>query len=103
MKTKKRRRSAKPRTAGALRALPLMFGQMAAASVETIGRRTRLMAGGTCSPAEYRRMLQEKIEAVQESAAALASARDGRGLRAAIDPFHRRVTANARRLRRKGA
>lgn len=100
---KKRRGSEKGGAATAVLSLPLMFGQMAVASVETIARRTRLIAGGTCSRAEYRRMLQEKIDAMQESAVVLASARDTRALRAAVDPFHRRVTANARRLRRKSA
>jgi hypothetical protein len=79
-----------------------MLGGTAMASVETIARRTALMAGGRCSGAEYRRMLQEKIEAVQESVQALARGYDVGAVRAAVAPFHRRVTANARRLRRKG-
>ena len=103
MASKKRRRHRRTSSAMAALSLPLMFGDMAAASFETIARRTRMIAGGTCPPAEYRRMVQEKIAAAQESAVALAVARDARGLRAALDPFHRRVVANARRLRRKGS
>ncbi|MBK8175307.1 MAG: hypothetical protein IPK66_08660 [Rhodospirillales bacterium] len=82
---------------------------MALASVETIARRTRMIADGTCSPTEYRRMVAEKAQAAQDSAGVLARLRieniaSGRGaaktLRAILDPWHSRVTANARRLRK---
>ncbi len=78
-------------------ATPLMYGQLMMASMETIGRRMLLMASGTCSPAEYQRMMQEKTAAMQESAIALAT---GRGDAAAMRPFLKRARANAKRLRR---
>ena len=57
-----------------------------------------MMAKGTCSPAEYRRMVMEKVVAVQHSAANLLM---GRGHAAVLQPFLSRTQANAKRLRRK--
>jgi hypothetical protein len=79
-------------------AVPVMMGRLAAASWETIWRRTLMMAEGTCSLAEYQRMTAEKIAAVQTSMGALMT---GRGHAAALAPFVNRTRANARRLRRK--
>ena len=79
-------------------ALPMMMAQLTAASCETILRRTLMIAQGTCTPAEYRRMATEKIAAVQTSMAALAT---GRGQAAALAPFVNRTRANVKRLRRK--
>jgi len=68
------------------------------ASWETILRRSLLMASGTCSPAEYRRMVSEKLAAMQSAAFAAAMGRSGA---AVVAPFVRRSRANAKRLRRK--
>jgi hypothetical protein len=79
------------------RALPLMVAELMMASWETIARRSVMMAKGTCSPAEYRRMAMEKAAAMQLSALAVMG---GRGKRQALAPWHKRATANAKRLRR---
>ena len=80
-------------------ATPLLFARLAIASAEAIARRSLLMATGTCSPAEYRRMVAEKHAAARESARALLT---GRGTATALlGPWHRRAAANAKRLRRK--
>ena len=39
--------------------------ELSLASWETIARRTMMMVCGTCSPAEYRRMVQEKSDAIR--------------------------------------
>ena len=80
------------------RSLPLMMAELAMASWETIARRTALIARGVCTPAEYQRMMIEKAAALQQSAMAVMT---GRGKKATLRPWHRRATANARRLRRK--
>ena len=80
------------------RTFPLMMAELAMASWETNARRTSMIARGTCSPAEYQRMIIEKAAALQQSAVA---AMTGRGNKAALRPWHKRATANARRLRRK--
>ncbi len=77
-------------------ALPLMWTELAVASWETIWHRTALMASGTCSPAEYELMLQEKMNAVQLSGAALMSGAEAEDV---LRPFHTGATENARRLR----
>ena len=88
------KRSARRRT----RSLPLMMTELAMASWETIARRSTMIARGALSAAEYQRMVLEKAAALQESALAMMT---GRGKKAAIAPWHKRATANARRLRRK--
>ena len=75
-----------------------MMARLAAASWETIFRRTLMMAQGTCSPAEYHRMATEKMAAMQLSTAALMT---GRGDAAILAPFVVRARANAKRLRRE--
>jgi hypothetical protein len=80
------------------RALPLIMAELAMASWETIARRTAMIARGTCTPAEYQRMVMEKTAALQRSAIAVMT---GRGKKAALAPWHKRASANARRLRRK--
>jgi hypothetical protein len=57
-----------------------------------------MIARGACTPAEYQRMVTEKAAALQQSAIAVMT---GRGKKAALLPWHKRATANARRLRRK--
>jgi len=80
------------------RALALLMTGLITASWETIARRSLMMARSTCTPAEYQRMVMEKAAAAQESALALLT---GRGPKAALTPWHRRATANAKRLRRR--
>jgi hypothetical protein len=88
------KRSARRRT----RSLPMMMTELAMASWETIARRSTMIARGALSAAEYQRMVLEKAAALQESALAMMT---GRGKKAALAPWHKRATANARRLRRK--
>lgn len=60
-----------------------------------------MMAAGNCSPAEYQRMVLEKIEAAQRSALVLWGPWWATGVAAALAPWHRKARANARRLRRR--
>jgi hypothetical protein len=78
--------------------MPLTMAHLALSSWETIVRRSLLIASGTCPPAEYRRMVSEKLAALQGAAFAAAT---GRGNAAILAPFVRRSRANAKRLRRK--
>jgi hypothetical protein len=79
--------------------LPIMLAEMTMAAWETIARRSLMMAQGTCSPAEYRRMVVEKATALQRSGLALMRP-SGRSATAALAPWHRAARANARRLRK---
>jgi hypothetical protein len=79
-------------------AFPLMMARLSAASWETILHRTMLMAQGSCTAAEYQRMVAEKIGAAEMAAVALMT---GRGQKAALAPFVRAARANAKRLRRR--
>ena len=78
--------------------LPTIMTELMFASVETIARRSWMMAQGRCSPAEFARMVLEKQQALSLSGFALL-----RGASAAsiLAPFHRGATANAKRLRRR--
>jgi hypothetical protein len=78
--------------------LPNIVSELMVASWETIARRGALVAQGTCAPSEYQRMFMEKAAALQHSALALVS---GRGTGAILAPWHKRATANAKRLRRR--
>ena len=80
------------------RGFPLMMAELAMASWETIARRTAMIARGTITTAEYQRMVMEKAAALQQSAIAIMT---GQGEKAALRPWYKRATANARRLRRK--
>jgi len=91
MKKRKRRRAAPP--------LPLMMAELTWASWETVARRTWMMADGSCSMAEYQRMVLEKTRAAQRSVLALML--PGVTLAAAMAPWHGPAVANARRLRKK--
>ena len=75
-----------------------MFAELAASSAETILRRTLMMAQGTCSPAEYRRMVAEKAAATQTTTLALL--RGTTDMATLLTPWHKRAGANAKRLRR---
>jgi hypothetical protein len=77
--------------------LPMMLAELTAASFETVWHRTALMMNGDCTAGEYERMLTEKMRAVQLSTAAMVN---GDSLEAVLHPFHKRATANARRLRK---
>ena len=79
-------------------ALPLSMARLTAASMETIFHRSVMMAQGTCSPAEYQRMVAEKVAAMQASTLALMT---GRGTAAVMAPYLNRTRANAKRLRSK--
>jgi hypothetical protein len=59
-----------------------------------------MMALGHCSEAEYRRMIREKVQAAHETGLALAMPWTAATGDAVVSPWHRRVTANARRLRK---
>ena len=92
MKTRKRRRG-----------LPLavMMSDLMLASWETITRRSLLIMQNDCSPAEYRRMVNEKAEAAARSTVRLLSG-GGRATTASLlAPWRSRAIANARRLRKK--
>lgn len=78
---------------------PIVMAELAWASWETIARRTLMMAASTCSPAEYRRMVREKAAAAVETGRLLSSKKVSAD--ALLKPWHRRATANAKRLRRK--
>ena len=74
------------------------MARLTAASWETIFHRSAMMAQGTCSAAEYHRMVAEKVAAMQASTLAMMT---GRGTAAVMAPYLNRTRANARRLRRK--
>ncbi len=77
-------------------ALPMMYAELALASWETVWHRTALMATGACTRAEYQLMVHEKMNALQLASMALLT---GQAADAVLQPYHKRATANARRLR----
>ncbi len=77
-------------------ALPMMMTELAMASWETVWHRTTLMATGACTSEEYERMVHEKMRAVQLSSMALMTGKQPEDV---LRPFHKRATANAKRLR----
>ncbi len=92
MKARKRRKAT---------TLPLLMTNLTLASWETIARRTLLMARDTCSPAEYQRMVREKAEAAMELTMKMISSGGRASLATLMAPWHKRATANAKRLRKK--
>lgn len=80
--------------------LPNMLAGLGVASWQTIAIRSAMMASGTCSPAEYQRMLHEKAMAGFETSLRLASwpPPSATGL---LTPWYRAARANAKRLARK--
>jgi hypothetical protein len=82
-------------------ALPFLLAELTFASWETMMHRSWMMAAGTCSPAEYQRMVLEKMQAAQRSAMVLMQPWTAAGAAAMLAPWHRRARANARRLRRR--
>ena len=81
--------------------LPAVLLELGLASWEAALHRMWMMAEGTCTAAEYQRMWWEKVAAATESAAAMTRSRGGGEATAALRPWQRRASANARRLRRK--
>jgi hypothetical protein len=80
--------------------LPALLAELTLASWQTIALRVGMMAAGTCSPAEYQRMLAEKLRAAQKSAMAMLLPARGRD-RAVLAPWHHAAAANAKRLSRR--
>ena len=78
---------------------PLMLASIALASSETIARRWWMMATGSCSPAEYQRMVLEKLKASQQMSTAALS--KDPSLAKFFAPWYRATRRNARRLRKK--
>lgn len=78
-------------------AVPLMMTELAAASMETIWHRSTLMWTGACTATEYQRMVVEKMTAMHLAGTAMLTGGDAE---AVLRPFHKRATANARRLRK---
>jgi hypothetical protein len=74
-----------------------MVAELIMASWETMARRSLMMVQGRCSPVEYQRMATEKAAALQLSALAVMGGCDKRQ---ALASWHKRATANAKRLRR---
>jgi hypothetical protein len=77
-----------------------MLLQIGAASAEVIARRTVMMLSGTCSPAEYTRMVKEKQAAARSSARIMMARGPFASAASLLAPWHSRVTANTKRLRR---
>jgi len=78
-------------------AFPMMMTRLYLASWETIMHRTRMMADGSCTMAEYQRMTTEKMAAMQ---AATATMMTGGSQAAIMAPFVTKARANAKRLAR---
>ncbi len=78
-------------------ALPMMMAELTVASYETIWHRTALMMSGECSVGEYQRMVSEKMHATHVATTELLT---GGSAEAVLRPFHKRATANAKRLRK---
>jgi hypothetical protein len=79
--------------------LPLMLAELAFDSWQTIAHRMSMVAFGTCSPAEYQKMLNEKMLAAHQSLAAAVDPRPRAN--ALIAPWHRAAAANAKKLGRR--
>ena len=82
-------------------ALPLLMTELAVASWQTMMLRGVLMAQGSCSTAEYRRMVWEKLDAAQRSAVALAFSGGASAADAVLAPWLSRARANAKRLSKR--
>ena len=77
-----------------------MLAELALASWQTMAYRIGMMALGTCSAAEYHKMMTEKFVAAQRSAFA-ALQPSAASETALLAPWHRAASANAKRLRRQ--
>ena len=79
---------------------PHQLFDLGTASAETIARRMMLMATGRCSPAEYRKMVSEKVVATGHSwMEAMMS--PWMAAFSMLEPYRRAARRNARRLRHK--
>jgi hypothetical protein len=58
-----------------------------------------MMASGNCSPSEYRRMILEKIKAMQQMGVAMVSR--NASIEKLLTPWHRGAQRNVRRLRKR--
>lgn len=92
MTTRKRRKTS---------SLPMMMTDLMLASWETMARRTLLIAQNKCSPAEYRRMVREKVAAAATSGIRVISSSGKASMASVLAPWRSRAVANARRLRKK--
>ena len=90
----------KRRTRRTRSALPGMLTTLGIASAQTIALRTAMMAAGTCTPAEYRRMVREKATAALQTSMKAASWPPASPT-SLLAPWHSKATANARRLSRR--
>ncbi|HLW27668.1 MAG TPA: hypothetical protein VKY54_08035 [Kiloniellales bacterium] len=79
--------------------LPLMWMELSLASWETIFRRSLMMMEGSCSPAEYHRMVTEKMLAAQQTA--LLAWGPAATAATLLGPWHKAARGNSRRLRRR--
>lgn len=82
------------------KALPALLTSLGAASLQTIALRSAMMASGTCSAAEYRRMVREKMTAAAQSSLRMC-AWPLASPAALLAPWHGKATANAGRLSRR--
>lgn len=81
--------------------LPQVMAELTWASWETIAHRSAMMATGTCSDREYRRMVAEKLRAAQRSGAALMTGSSHDLWLRLLRPWHGGATRNARRLSKR--
>ncbi len=77
-----------------------MLASLGTASFQTIAMRSAMMASGTCSPAEYQRMVREKTTAALQTSMRLATWPPASAT-ALLAPWHSKATANAKRLSRR--
>jgi hypothetical protein len=80
--------------------LPGMLTALGIASAQTIALRAAMMAAGTCTAAEYRRMVREKATAALQTSLKAASWPPASAT-ALLTPWHNKAAANAKRLRRR--
>ncbi|WP_366553270.1 hypothetical protein [Aquibaculum sediminis] len=78
--------------------LPFLWSALFSASLETVARRSLLLATGNFTLGEYQRMMCEKATALQGTAVAAVS--PAPTPEALLAPWHRIAKANAKRLRR---
>jgi hypothetical protein len=79
---------------------PVLLAELAVSSWETIAWRSWLILQGSCSPEEYQRMIEEKVEAAHRSGLALAFPGMNGTIEDVLAPWHQSATANAKRLRK---
>jgi hypothetical protein len=79
----------------------MIMADLMLASLETFTRRTLLIAQNKCSPAEYRRMFDEKVGAAAAAGSKLVASRRRPTIASVLAPWRSRAVANAKRLRKK--